>query len=791
MELEMATPKIKPNAETELNIESPPTSPARQISLSNENLMTATKYRQWIAREITSNPSFDKELAERIIAKQTPALGSAENDTVIVDHDKNIRYSCALLKQDVLDIIDHRQQHSDPICIESLQKWFPEVTTTKRCLEILTSWIDTKRDFIYNTNGLRLLQNRYLRPNEPIQYCMLRIAKLFISKLLYIEEDELYFEEWRLMYDTISCGFMQVSSILADSDQADPDSAIIPGEACRLIIAHPGNDRKLVMQANHICDLVSLGVGIGIGATTIRQTGFTENGKVRGGFLSFAKKMDSCNYLSIYERKPKVAIYIGMHNDTIYDAFELKNPMKEHLENIFPGIMIPDYFIECYEKGEPWYLFPGDTRLNGKTLCDYSGEEYRQKYKEFVAAKLYTRIVSSTKLMNDLVTCITETGSPYIIWSDRVNEFSNHRHLGTIKTLNLCAEITNFSSVERSSSCTLISMNFAMHLDFPEVLERIYTFVRNMSKFKVHNYCGIDDCEERNGNISKFAYALGFMGTWALNNLMGNERKQREIGVNPMGVYDMAVLLDLNPTKLVGRISEELYKGCIEASCQYHKLYDVTCEYYKNSPFSKGRPQWALRSKAKSLKSNWSVTQKLMTEGMANSMLTAQAPTATTSMLTGSSESVTLPIDLYAVRESENGRNVLICYGLLTKILNNQPIHLHNCLDNQILMYSKSAPFIDQSQSTMFSLEMSRQKVLNLIMDTYYAGLKTGIYYTQPKQMNNTLTIVRDLAPMQKYYSTNGTKRKSNECDDDDKVSASASNNTPKRQRPMCEGCSA
>lgn len=724
-------------------------------------------------------------------------------------------YAQDLIRQDVEAVFEYRNGCDDTDSIVNFQKWFPYVQNIDEANKIL-KWLDQDRDFIYNSYGLRLLKNRYLKPNEPIQYCMLRLARLFSTK---IENRVVDLEGWQMMYDAISCGFMHTSSILADADEADEN--IVPGEACRLVVCNPEYGRKFINQANAVCNLTSLGVGVGMSVSTVPLHGSKECGKIRSGFTSLAKKLDSCNYLTLYERKPKVALYIETHNDTIFAAFELRNPLKNnHLENVFIGLMVSDYFVECYENDQTWYLFPGDATLDGKNLCDYYGEEYKQLYKRFVDAKLYTRSIESSKMMDYLVTCISESGSPYVIFKDHVNEYSNHKHLGVIKTLNLCAEITNFASVEKSSSCTLMSVNCAMFKDFPQILKRLYKYIQRLSTFykigddggsiddnydveycddyydsedadNIVMYCGLDSYSD--DVLCKFVYMLGFLSTTALNIFMGDTRPNREIGVSPLGVFDMAIIANKDPVKIVSHISEALYKGCIEASCKHYQSYNVQCEYYKDSPFSKGIPQWKLRNEP--VNTDWSFTLNLMKRGMANSMLTAQAPTATTSMLVGVIESVCFPMSIIMARESENGRNGVIAYGLLYHILNfpNQKIDLNNGIGRQLLMYQHSAPFIDQSQSTMFSLDMKRQNILNLIMEAYYAKLKTAIYYILPKQINDTLTIVKSI------LSSASQKRSLSDDDEEDTPNDGTTTTSDiitcqidraKRPRPNCDGCS-
>ncbi|ATY70181.1 rr1 [Tomelloso virus] len=727
-------------------------------------MKTPTQLRQWMAKNPSKIDDFEKELIGR----------STSSTRLFLIHAIN------MLKIDVHELSQYRRNESEEINAETFKMWFPGYDAT----EILP-WLDTERDYIYNSHGLRLIKRRYLQISpktklyEPIQYCMLRIARLFAPKDL--KGNILDFDVWRLMYDAVSCGFMHTSSILSYADSAD--ETIIPGEACRLIIPSENYDCTFIKNIERVNTLVSLGVGVGMSASMVPLNGNNAPGEIHSGFRSFTKKLESCNLMSMFERKPKVAIYIEMHNDTIYEAFELRRPTTNHLENVFVGIMVPDYFIECYKNDEMWHLFPSNATLDGKKLRELYGSDYTDLYKRFVKAKLYSKAVPSRQLMDSLVTCIAQSGSPYVIWSDTVNRYSNHKHLGKIHTLNLCAEITNYASVERSSSCTLMSLNFAMYRDNLDVFQRLVDYVAKFCQFDANNFNGLDDATQQFTNypeMCKYAYTMGVIATLALNNFMGKERECRELGISPLGVYDMAVIDKADPVQIIEYVSEALYKGCVHASCKYAQLENVNCKYYEGSPFSYGIPQWSLRNECPT--TDWSKTMDLMRLGMANSQLTAQAPTATTSMLVGVSESVTFPISLLMSRESENGRNGLMCYGILMRFINepSEKLELNNSTDRQVAMYQFSAPHVDQSQSTMFSLTLNRQEILNLLMDTYEAKLKTGLYYTQPKQTNQTLTIVKHnlkRKPMPAAAAAAGN------CQIDSSPICS-------KRRPSCDSCS-
>lgn len=643
------------------------------------------------------------------------------------DADTNVIYSA--LARDTVAVQNYRSA-SDPVTFTSFREWFGDRVHT----DVPFGWIDARRDYIFTAAGVQVLVNRYLLKREPIQYAMLRIAMLFVKNDL---------EELKVFYDMLSTGMLHVSSILADAENADA-TTIVPGEACRLMVCRPDYNAGLIRQLERVCCTVNMGVGVGLGASTVPLHGSAEKGRIRSGFTSFVKRLDSCNLLPLHERKPRTAVYIHVHNDTVFAALEVKKPNSIHrCENVHIGLLVSDYFMSCVYKNLAWYLFPADLRVAGVSLHDLRPDEYEAVYKSWVDMKLYTTATDARALMKRIVESLCTSGSPYIVWVDAVNRYNNQQHLGVIKTLNLCAEITNYADCENSSSCTLMTANVAMYHEHSAVQESIREHMERRYGVRFED-CGSDDEEAK---LARYSYTLGYMATVALNNLLG-DRKRREIGVNPLGVYDAAVLADAadDPVRVCAMVSEALYKGAVQASCDYSRVHGIVCDNYVGSPFQFGVPQWKLRQRPEHrLRSDWTELMLQMRAGMANSMLTSQAPTATTSLFIGVSESVTVPMDLVVSRESENGRNKTVMYGLMCRKLrdNAYKLQLPNDIDTQVNMYAVSAPFVDHAQSTMFTVNLSSQTVFDLVKRTHRSGLKTGIYYVVPKQLRPSLNIIR------------------------------------------------
>lgn len=55
-------------------------------------------------------------------------------------------------------------------------------------------------------------------------------------------------------------------------------------------------------------------------------------------------------------------------------------------------------------------------------------------------------MVRAQELWHAIIEAQVETGTPYMLFKDACNRKSNHQHLGTIQSSNLCTEVIEYSS---------------------------------------------------------------------------------------------------------------------------------------------------------------------------------------------------------------------------------------------------------------------------------------------------------------------------------------------------------
>lgn len=473
------------------------------------------------------------------------------------------------------------------------------------------------------------------------------------------------------------------------------------------------------------------GTGVGVGADNLKYQGSAVAGELKNNFVEICQYLDGGNNLNVAERKSKTALFLSLHNINALICLTLRQQNARVTPNIFYGLMIPDLFIKMQQRDEnaTWYLFDGHTTLDGASLNECYGEEYENLYWRMVEAKLYLKKINARRVLGEVIMCIAENGFPYVVWRDRVNEYNNQKQLGAVQTLNLCTEICQHADSGASSMCTLLTVNAAAYCENYD-REAVLREIKN--DLATH---GMLDCMPALGDSELFAhcFAAAYMATFALNTLLGDTAR-REIGVTPTGVFDAVYIMCGKDEayaampRYAALVAEYMYMGCVLSSIVYNRAYGVVCCNFAKSEFSRGLLQFDLRNVTPALQ--WDSVRRHMMKGMANSMLTAQAPTATTSLLTNVTESMQYPMAGAAAttKNSGIGRFAETPFFLLRR-QDGDNVNRFVSIKKQVEVYEKTAPFVDQSQSVIVSCKATYEDVLRVLRYTFDAKLKTAIYY--------------------------------------------------------------
>jgi len=318
--------------------------------------------------------------------------------------------------------------------------------------------IDTSRDDLLTDFGKAVLTDRYLLPDENYQDLFARVATCYADDQGHAQR----------LYDYMSkMWFMPSTPILSNggTSRGLPISCFLNETQDSL--------EGIVDIWNENVWLAARGGGIGTYWGGVRSIGekVKGNGKT-SGIIPFIGVQDRLT-LAISQgslRRGSSAVYLPVWHPEIEEFIELRRPTggdpNRKSMNLHHGVVVSDAFMEAVEKDDPWDLISPGT---GKVLS----------------------VVKARDLWIRILTARIETGEPYILYSDKVNELrpESYKRLGLdVKTSNLCIEIMlatgkDHLQKERTAVCCLSSLNleyFDQWKDEPKMIEDVMRFIDNV-----------------------------------------------------------------------------------------------------------------------------------------------------------------------------------------------------------------------------------------------------------------------------------------------------------------------
>ena len=318
----------------------------------------------------------------------------------------------------------------------------------------ITIKINRSKDSNLTEFGKATLSDRYLGINESYQDLFARVASHYADDNLHAQR----------LYNYISdLWFMPATPVLSNggTKRGLPIS-------CFLNEAGDSLDGILNLWSENVW-LAAKGGGIGSYWGNLRSIG-EKIGRVgkTSGIIPFIKVMDSLT-MAISQgslRRGSAACYLPIDHPEIEEFIEMRRPTggdpNRKSLNLHHGILVSDSFMRAVELDEQWALkSPKDGSVQAT--------------------------VSARNLWIRLLTARIETGEPYIIFIDTVNRLipQHHKLAGlTVKTSNLCSEITLPTGVDRDGNdrtavCCLSSLNLEKYDEWKE--DKI--FIKDIMRF--------------------------------------------------------------------------------------------------------------------------------------------------------------------------------------------------------------------------------------------------------------------------------------------------------------------
>jgi ribonucleoside-diphosphate reductase alpha chain len=501
------------------------------------------------------------------------------------------------------------------------------------------------------------------------------------------------------------------------------------------------------------------------------------------------------------KRKGSVAIYLEPWHIDIMEFLDLKKNTgaeTERTRDLFTALWIPDEFMRRVQADEDWYLMcPSESIGLANTYDSTDFKGFTLLYNKYIDEKKYRSKIKARDIFNKILESQVETGVPYICFKDNINRKSNQSNIGIVKSSNLCAEIMEVSSSTEYAVCNLGSIAVNRFIKKTE-LNQVDTFELFKPYMILDNLTVNDKLELQ--SILKLVYDFDRLKiiaqnlTLNLNNIIDynyypteetrvSNLKNRPIGIGIQGLGDLYYILDIPYSSYVAKymdalIMETIYYGAIEQSSTIAKYRD-SYSTYKGSPFSRGEFQFDLWSKESTYNlqiypqmHDWDILkQKVKSDGMANSLLTALMPTASTSQILSNNECFEPYSSNIFKRTTLAGEFQVINRHLVDKLIKyslwNDEIRkkiisddgsVHNIKTNIIsanelehlkLVYKTiweikqkdiidhalaRGPYVDQSQSmNLFFANPDFKSLYSALIYGWKNGIKTGCYYLRSK----------------------------------------------------------
>ncbi|MGQ0678907.1 MAG: ribonucleoside-diphosphate reductase subunit alpha [Actinomycetota bacterium] len=536
-------------------------------------------------------------------------------------------------------------------------------------LEKLAEALEPSRDLEFRFNGLFALKERYLVQDletgelfDTPQFFWMRVAMgvsvnednptaraidfyQAMSTMKYIPSTPTLFNSGTPSSQLSSCFLMETQDSMEDIGKALTD----------------------IMQ------LAKYAGGIGASITKLRATGSvikSINGRSSGP-IPFIKMMDAV--ISGIDqggrRRGTLAVYCEPWHYDIERFLDLKQRAGDESQRVHTlntVLFLNDEFMNRVDNDEPWTLFdPNEVR----DLPELFGQQFSDRYRFYVeearAGRIRTyRTVRARALFHRMLKSLVETSHPWLTFKDSGNIRCPISNAGMVHSSNLCTEIFLPTDKDNVAVCNLASIVLPRHLDslgeidWDSLSSAVRLATRHLDDVIDANFYAIP--EAKRANNSTRPVGLGFMGWSDLLERLGIEFE------SPQAL------------KLLDRIVEFISWHAIDTSADLARERG-SFPLFDGSDWSKGIvpiDTLALLDKQRpapvevnrEFRMDWEQLRAKVAGGMRNGTVMAVAPTATISLIAGTSQSMEPPFNNVYARNNISGKFLEVNENLVARL---------------------------------------------------------------------------------------------------------------------------
>jgi ribonucleoside-diphosphate reductase subunit M1 len=505
------------------------------------------------------------------------------------------------------------------------------------------------------------------------------------------------------------------------------------------------------------------------------------------------------------KRPGAFSIYLEPWHADIFSFLDIRRdemPEENRSKDLFTAMWTCDLFMERVENDAHWTLFSPDQAPD---LCELWGDAFRKRYEELEESGI-GETVKAMKVWSAMLVSISETGTPYVLFSDACNRKSNQQNLGKIKSSNLCCEVVQFSSKDETAVCNLASLGLPSYIndqgttapkrfDFVKLGKATRVLVRNLDKIIDRNHYPVETAKR--SNLRHRPMGIGVAGLANVFQILGHtfgDAKSRELNRD---------------------IFETIYYHAVLESVELAKKYG-SYETFHGSPASKGllqpdlwEQEWeqVLQHRTPGMKKPEIYSPRLgyywetlkvavQHHGLRNSLMVAPMPTASTAQILGFNECFEpITSNMYRRNVSAGSFTILnrhmvshlVQLGLWTAAMSDKikglngniqgmtevPQHVRSIYKTAwdipastiIDMAADRGIFCDQSQSmNIWKRDPEDNFLTKILFRGWKRGLKTGMYYNRTASSSEAVKFTLDpsklpqptaavVGPKQKQYT--------------------------------------
>lgn len=616
---------------------------------------------------------------------------------------------------------------------------------SKKEFEEASSFIDNKRDYLFNYSGLELLIKRYLivdhshHPLETPQEMYLGIA---LHLAINEKKDRM---KWvKKFYDMLST--MKVT--MATPTLSNARKPFHQLSSC-FIDTVPDSLDGIYRSIDNFAKVSKLGGGMGLYFGKVRSKGSTIRGfeGAAGGVIRWIRLANdtavAVDQLGV--RQGACAVYLDVWHKDLPEFLAIRtnngdDRLKAH--DVFPAVCYPDYFWQQARdniNGEWHLLDPHEVHeVKGYCLEDSYGDEWTNKYLDCVNdPRISKRTMPIKEVIRLVIKSAVETGTPFIFNRDIVNRMNPNGDKGIIYCSNLCTEIAQNMSAISLESQEIIEVDG----------EKVVVTTTKPGDFVVCNLASltlgrlnVEDDKEMKDIIHSVVRALDNVidiNLFPLPYAKINNGRYRPIGLGVSGYHHMLAKNKIaweseKHLEFADKIFEKINYYTIEASMELAKekgKYSL----FKGSDWDTG----AYFTKRDYTSSKWKkLAQEVHKNGLRNGYLIAIAPTSSTSIISGTTAGLDPIMNRYFLEEKKDG-----LIPRLAPELSPQTYFLYknaHYIDQtwSIKAGGKRQRHVDQAMSMNLYItnDYTFRKILNLYILAWECGVKT-LYYVRSKSL--------------------------------------------------------